>query len=329
MSDVDKKLIAIVGPTAVGKTAVGIELARSIGGEVISADSMQVYRGMDIGTEKPSPEERKGVPHHMIDVVDPRDPFSVALYQRLAREAIADIQKRDRWPILVGGTGLYVRAVIDPLEFPAGDHASEVRKRLRQRAEEEGGRALYEDLKRLDPEAARSIHPENTRRVIRALEVIELTGRSFSEFQRGWKVRKSIYQLRMFGLAMERSKLYARIDSRVNKQIEKGLLDEVRSLVFAGYEEFLTAKQALGYKELIEHINGICDLDEAVERLKRRTRNYAKRQMTWFKADPRVTWIDVTDRSAGDAVDEIKAKLEGEKFLDGRWRVDGKSKRIQ
>ncbi len=318
MADIDNKLIAIVGPTAAGKTSVGIELARSIGGEVVSADSMQVYRGMNIGTEKPSPEERKGVPHHLIDVVDPKEPFSVAIYQRLAREVIADIQNRKRCPILVGGTGLYVRAVIDPLEFPAGDQTSEVRKRLWRRASEVGGRVLYEELKGIDPEAAKAIHPENTRRVVRALEVIELTGKRFSEFQTEWRVRKSIYCLRMFGLAMERSRLYARIDSRVNKQLEKGLLDEVRGLIAGGYEDFLTAKQALGYKELIDYIKGASGLDEAVEFLKRRTRNYAKRQITWFKADPRVVWIDVGDRAPADVAAEIKERLERENFLDGR-----------
>ncbi|MCL5291183.1 MAG: tRNA (adenosine(37)-N6)-dimethylallyltransferase MiaA [Actinobacteria bacterium] len=315
MSDIDNKLVVIVGPTAIGKTAVGIELAAIIGGEIISADSMQVYRGMNIGTEKPSLEERGDIPHHLIDVVEPSEPFSVAVYQKMARETIREVQERGAFPILVGGTGLYVRAVIDRLEFPEGDGTSEVRRQLIQRAEREGAQALHDELARLDREAANAIHPENVRRVIRALEVVELTGEPFSKFRRKWRVRESVYQLRMFGLAMDRSKLYAMIDSRVYKQLDKGLLDEVKALINAGYEDFLTASQALGYKEFITYLKSESTLDEAVENLKRRTRHYAKRQLTWFRADPRVTWIDVGERPAIDIAKEMAGTLKAESFI--------------
>lgn len=302
-------MIAIIGPTGVGKSEVAIELAKKLDGEVISADSMQIYRGMDIGTAKVTPEEMDGIPHYLIDVVDPAEPFSVAEYQKMARQIIEDISRKGKMPILVGGTGLYIRSVIDKLEFPSGEITSEIRKRLEERAEKEGGRALYEELIEKDPGAANLIHPNNVRRIIRALEVIELTGKPFTQFQKEWKTRESIYDLRMFGLTTIRKKLHERVNKRVDRMIAEGLLDEVKSLLSQGYESFLTSQQAIGYKELTGYLKGEKSLEDAIEVLKARTRQYAKRQLTWFRADPRVQWIDVTDKPVDEVVEEIMGRL--------------------
>ncbi len=282
---------------------------------MISADSMQVYKGMNIGTAKITPEEMQGVPHYLIDIIDPSQPFSVAEYQRIAREKIGKVAGRGKIPILVGGTGLYVRAVIDKLDFPAGETASKVRRQLEERAEKEGAVALYEELIQKDPASADIVHPKNVRRVIRALEVIELTGRPFSEFHREWTNRESIYNLEMFGLAVDRELLRRRVNERVDKMISAGLLDEVKDLVAHGYEGFLTSQQAIGYKELIGYLKGEESFEEAVENIKARTRQYAKRQLTWFRADPRIKWIDVTDKSIDKVVDDIVDKLKKDCFI--------------
>ncbi len=322
MSD-KTKLIAVVGPTATGKSDVAVELAKRIGGEIVSADSMQIYTGMNIGTAKVTPVEMQEVPHYCIDIVEPADPFSVAEYQRMAREVIDDSSRRGKIPILVGGTGLYIRSVIDKLEFPSGKISSEVRERLEDRARSEGSEALYGELIEKDPAAAEIVHPNNVRRVIRALEVIELTGRPFSSYHGAWKDRKSIYELEMFGLTMDRKLLHERINLRVDKMIKDGLLDEVKGLLGRGYERFLTSQQAIGYKEVIGYLHGDIPLEEAVETIKARTRQYAKRQLTWFRADPRVQWLDVTGKTAGDVVNEIIDKLGRDGFLvhDGSGRA--------
>lgn len=282
---------------------------------MVSADSMQIYKGMNIGTAKVTQEEMQGIPHHLIDIVEPTEPFSVAEYQRLARQKIDEITKRGKIPILVGGTGLYVRSVIDKLEFPSGEITSAVRRRLEERAAHEGGDALYGELIEKDPAASGIVHPKNVRRVIRALEVIELTGRPFSEFHREWKNRESLYDLKIFGLNMDRDKLRERINRRVDRMVMAGLLDEVRGLIASGYERFLTSQQAIGYKELIGYLKGETSLEEAVDTLKARTRQYAKRQLTWFRADSRIHWIDVTGKTTGEVVDEIMAKLRQDNFL--------------
>ncbi|HEY3374132.1 MAG TPA: tRNA (adenosine(37)-N6)-dimethylallyltransferase MiaA [Candidatus Aquicultor sp.] len=313
-----EKLVTVVGPTASGKTAVAISLAQRIGGEIVSADSMQVYRGMDIGTAKATPAEMDAVPHHLIDILNPSEPFSVAEYQRIARKTITAITRRGNVPILVGGTGLYVRAVIDNLKFPSGETTSEVRKQLEERAGKEGGDALYQELIAKDPASIDIVHPHNIRRVIRALEVIELTGQPFSEYQREWGNRESIYNVAMYGFTLDRSLLRQRINERVDMMIARGLIDEVAGLVAEGYENFLTSQQAIGYKELIGYLQGGISLEDAIETIKAKTRQYAKRQLTWFNADPRVQWIDTAGRSANDVVSNILSDLKANGFIRQR-----------
>ncbi|MEW5706076.1 MAG: tRNA (adenosine(37)-N6)-dimethylallyltransferase MiaA [Actinomycetota bacterium] len=316
MIDISKrKLIAIVGPTATGKSNVAIELAKRIDGEIISADSMQIYKGMDIGTAKVTPDEMNGIPHHLIDIISPAEPFSVAEYQKLARRIIDEISERGKIPILVGGTGLYVRSVIDKLEFPSGEISSKVRRQLEQRAKLEGSEVLYKELIEKDPKAAEIVHPNNVRRIIRALEIIELTGKPFSYYHSEWKSRESIYDLAIFGLTMDRKLLYERIDRRVDKMIEAGLIDEVKELQSKGYEKFLTSQQAIGYKELIRYLKGESSLEEAIDIIKSRTRQYAKRQLTWFRADPRIKWIDVTRKTPAEVADEIINELKKRQFI--------------
>ncbi|MDI6815847.1 MAG: tRNA (adenosine(37)-N6)-dimethylallyltransferase MiaA [Actinomycetota bacterium] len=313
----NSKLMVIAGPTATGKTAVSVELAKKLDGEIVSADSMQVYRHLDIGTAKVTAEEMAGVPHHLIDIIEPSEPFSVAAYQLLADAAVKEITARGKLPILVGGTGLYIRSVIDDLEFPAGDLKSEIRERLEDRAAGTEPETLYRELLAKDPAAENIIHPKNKRRIIRALEVIEQTGRPFSDFHKAWSDRNSHYDLAMFGLTMERALLRERIDVRVDRMVADGLLEEVHSLIEACYEQFLTSQQAIGYKEIIRHINGELSLEDAISTIKVRTRQYAKRQMTWFKADPRIRWVDMTEKSAGVAAEEILAQLGGRFVLKG------------
>lgn len=302
-------VLAVVGPTGVGKTALAEELAARLGGEIISADSMQVYRGMDVGTAKPAPDSRR-VPYHCLDLADPGAPFSAALYQLAAREAIGACVTRGVVPILCGGTGLYVRAALDPMEFPGGDQTqSATRARYEAYAEEHGAPALYELLVEHDPESAALIHKNNVRRVIRALEMLE-QDTSYSVQHAGFSARESVYDARLLCLTMEREQLYARIDERVDAMIEAGLVAEVERLLAQGLRHALTAQQAIGYKELVPVIENGADLDEAVAAIKQSTRRYAKRQLTWFRADPRVEWLDVTELSLAQQADAALEALE-------------------
>ncbi|MHB1135192.1 MAG: tRNA (adenosine(37)-N6)-dimethylallyltransferase MiaA [Coriobacteriia bacterium] len=290
-------IVGIVGPTAVGKSAVAESVARVRGAEIISADSMQVYRGMDIGTAK-TPPHRRDVPHHGIDLVDPGTLYSAALFQRDARAVIDVLRQRGVPALLVGGTGLYVRAALDDMQFAAGESASPVRADLEMRAAKEGPQALYDELRRLDPASADLVHPNNTRRVIRALEMLS-EGVSYAEQTAGFSRRTFHYpDTRLVGLTLERSELYARVDARVDEMIAMGLLDEVAHLLELGFTEALTAAQAIGYKELVPVVRQGADLAAAIEDIKRSTRRYAKRQLTWFRADPRINWVDVTGLSA-------------------------------
>lgn len=305
-----EKLIVIVGPTAVGKTALGVKLAKKYDGEVISGDSMQVYKGLDIGTAKISEEEKDGIPHHLIDIIEPTESFSVADFQQRAIPLISEINKRRKIPILVGGTGLYIHSVIKryPLKRWEGDET--YRKQLEKLAEEKGKDYVHSLLRQVDEEAARSIHPNNVRRVIRALEVYKLTGVPFSERQRQERNREDVYELAFIGLKMERQTLYERINARVDLMMKKGLLSEVKALYDRGIRD-RQAVQAIGYKELYDYFDGECSLAEAVEQIKRNTRRYAKRQYTWFRNKSNVTWFDVTNGLTEQVFSEICTFIEG------------------
>lgn len=294
-------VLAIVGPTGVGKTALAEEIAVRLTGEIVSADSMQVYRGMDIGTAKPSPAERS-VPYHCLDLVDPGTPYSAALFQAHARAAIADIHAEGRLPIVCGGTGLYVRAALDEMDFPSGEQASPARRHYEAVAATHGPEELHATLAQRDPDSAALIHPNNVRRIVRALEMLD-EGVRYADQAAGFRERHSVYAADLVGLTMERDELYRRIDARVERMLEAGLLDEVTRLLDAGYRAALTASQAIGYKELVPVVEGREDLGLATESIKMASRRYAKRQLTWFRADPRVVWLDVTHLGAGEAAE--------------------------
>lgn len=302
------RVIAVVGPTAVGKTGIAEEIALRLGGEVVSADSMQVYRGMDIGTAKTPLAERR-VPHRCVDLAEPGDAYSAALYQHDARSAIDAIAARGLAPVLCGGTGLYVRAALDDWEFPPGRQVSPARGRIEALAAQIGPEALHARLAEIDPESAALIHPNNVRRVVRAFEMAEC-GISYAEQARRFAQRHSVYDARFVGLDMDRDALYARIDARVEAMTMAGLVDEVRGLLEAGYRDALTAAQAIGYKELVPVIEKGTDLGAAVGAIARATRRYAKRQLTWFRADPRVRWLDVTALDTPAAADAALALVE-------------------
>lgn len=308
-------VIAVVGPTAAGKSSLAEDVATTLGGEIVSADSMQVYHGMDIGTAKTPPGART-VPHHCIDITEPGTPYSAALYQRDARRAIEDVLARGRVPVLVGGTGLYVRAALDEMEFPSGDGRCEVRNRIEAQLGRLGPEGLHSLLAEKDPESAALIHPNNTRRTVRALEMLETEGVSYAHQASGFSDRRPHYPTRYIGLTMEREALYERIDARVDAMLAAGLVDEVRGLLDAGYREALTAAQAIGYKELVPVIETGTGLDEAIAAIKQASRRYAKRQLTWFRADPRIHWIDVTELSPADALEAAIALLESGEETD-------------
>lgn len=302
-------VVAIVGPTGVGKSAVAESVAVALGGEIVSADSMQVYRGLDIGTAKTPVAERR-VPYHCIDLVDPRQPYSAALFQTDARSAIDGIRERADTPVVVGGTGLYIRAALDAMDFPTGETGSPVRARLEERARDGGGAALYAELASLDPESAALIHPNNTRRVIRALEMLH-EGRQYAHQESGFSTRRSHYPVtRYFGLTLQRTTLYSRIDDRVDAMLENGLLHEIASLVAAGLEDALTSLQAIGYKELLPVVTSGADLAAAVASVKQATRRYAKRQLTWFRADPRIEWVEMDGLAPHEGAERILHLLE-------------------
>ena len=301
------KLLCLLGPTAVGKTEVAIRLAQHLGAEIISVDSRQIYRQMDIGTAKPTPEEQQAAPHHLIDCVDITEPFSVADYQSLADTAITEIQNSGKQVLLVGGAGLYFRAIVDGLfEGPAADPT--FRKRLEYEAAEHGVEVLHDRLRTCDPESADRIHPNNVIRVIRALEVYELTGTPMSEHQQQWQPENQRYPFIAFGLTMPRELLYRRIEQRVDVMLANGLIAEVESLLAAGYSRDTFALQSFGYKELIAYLDGECTYLEAIEQLKQNTRRFAKRQLTWFRKDARIEWVDREETP--DVVGYILRKIE-------------------
>jgi len=289
MNEKKIEVVAIVGPTASGKTALSIKMAKAFDGEIINGDSMQIYKGLDIGTAKITEDEMEGIPHHLLDIKEPTESFSVAEYQTLVREKIAEIQSRGKLPIIVGGTGLYVQAVLYDFQFTKEEVDEEARKKYYDELAAIGPDAMHAKLMSLDPETAKTIHPNNTRRVIRALEMVELHGvsKASEEHNRG---NIALYHHLIIGLDMDREKLYERINLRVDLMMEKGLLEEVKGLYERGIRD-VQSVQAIGYKELYAYLDGKLTLPDAIEQLKQNSRRYAKRQLTYFRNKMDVEWI--------------------------------------
>jgi len=295
-----RPLVIIAGPTAVGKTASSIALAKEIGGEIISADSMQVYRGLDIGSAKITAEEMQGVPHHLIDVLEPSEEFSVMLFQKLAKEAMEGIYSRGHVPIIVGGTGFYIQSVLYDIDFTENSPDKTYRQELERRAEAGEGELIFEELRAVDPESCESIEPHNYKRIIRALEYYHDTGEKISVHNARERAKESPYDFDYYVLTMDRQRLYERIERRVDLMMEAGLPGEVRRLRDGGSKEKDTAMQGLGYKQLYAYLEGKCSLEEAVLAVKQETRHFAKRQLTWFRRERDVIYIDVEKEKLSD-----------------------------
>ena len=289
-----QKVIVIVGPTASGKTDLSIRLAKELNGEIISADSMQIYKRMTIGTAKPTSKEMQGIPHHMIDIVEPTENFNVAMYKEIAEKKIEEVLQKGKTPIIVGGTGLYIDTLVNGIEFTDMERAPEYCKILEEQVAIKGVDWLYEELEKIDPEAARIIEKNNIRRVIRALEIYKVTGKTKTQLDKESR-REPKYDYIIFGMLWEREKLYERINLRGDIMFELGLLEEVKELLSTeGFSK--TALQGLGYKEVVEYLEGTVTYDEMVEKIKMETRRYAKRQMTWFKRNDRIIWLDAENK---------------------------------
>ncbi|OPX84294.1 MAG: tRNA dimethylallyltransferase [Pelotomaculum sp. PtaB.Bin104] len=285
-------LLVITGPTATGKSEVAVRVAVQVGGEIVSADSMLVYRHMDIGTAKPTQAEMHGIPHHLISIIEPDQDYSVALFQKQARKVIAEVYRKGKLPILAGGTGLYIRSVIERYDFTGACRDEALRARLLKEAKKCGFEMFHRRLAEFDRQTAEKLHPRDVRRVIRAFEVYYLTGRPISSYQKTIENSQPLYNLVIFGLTMDREALYRRIEQRVDAMIEAGLIEEVQGLLDAGYDPRLTSMQGLGYKEMVQFLAGEVSLPQAIELLKRNTRRFAKRQMTWFRRDERIRWVE-------------------------------------
>lgn len=304
-----KPLVVLTGPTAAGKTSLSIKLAKEINGEIISADSMQVYRGMDIGSAKITPDEMQGVRHHLIDYLDFTEEYNVTRFARDAKSAICDITQRGKVPIIVGGTGFYIQAVLKNVDFTNTDDDLEYRNYLYDLAEKEGANKLHNMLKEVDPVAAEEIHANNIKRVARALEFYKLTGKRISDHNKEEADKDSPYNYSYFVLTMDRDKLYDRIDKRVDIMLDKGLVDEVQALKNKGAHESMVSMQGLGYKEILSYLSGNISLEEAVYIIKRDTRHFAKRQLTWFKREKDVTYLEVDKYSEGEILNLITKDL--------------------
>lgn len=313
-----RPLIILTGPTAVGKTALSIELARAVGGEIISADSMQVYRHMDIGSAKVTKEEMRGVPHHLIDVMEPDEEFNVTRFQSMAKEAMQGIYARGHVPILAGGTGFYIQALLYDIDFKENDDSSAIREELERLGEEKGSFYLHELLRECDPESAAAIHANNRKRVIRAIEYFRMTGQKISEHNQEEREKTSPYDFYYYVLTCERSRLYERIEARVDAMLEAGLVEEVRRLKEMGCRRGMVSMQGLGYKEILDYLDGNCSLEEAISILKRDTRHFAKRQLTWFKREREVRWIKLEDfdNDRGRVLDYILEDYKRGRLLD-------------
>ncbi len=304
-----RPVIAIVGPTASGKSDLAQKVALALHGEIVSADSMQVYRGMNIGTAKINAQETL-VTHHMIDIVDPGEPFSAQQFQLKARALIASLLSQNKVPILCGGTGLYIQAVLEDMRFPKGELQSCSRMKYEELHKEIGSDALWQILYEKDPVSAKLIHPHNVRRVVRALEMSD-EGVSYAEQSKNLRQLPEVFSSLRFGLAVKPEILRQRIDARVDTMLEKGLLDEVKNLLRCGFENALTSKEAIGYKELVSYLHGDCTYKQAIEQIKLATRRYAKRQRSWFRRDKRIVWLDADDIS----VDSLTASIVNQYYL--------------
>jgi tRNA dimethylallyltransferase len=294
------KIIVIVGPTAVGKTYISVELAKKLNTEIISADSMQIYKGMNIGTAKITEEEKQGIIHHMIDIISPDEEYSVSEFKYDAEKIIDRLLSENRIPIIVGGSGLYVNSLIYDLDFGNTKSNKKLREYYTYYYKEHGEDALYDKLLKIDPVAAEKIHKNNIKRIIRALEVYDITGVKFSELNTDIRKKSNKYDCILIGLSMERKVLYERINQRVDEMLSKGLVDEVNSLIKKGYRKNLVSMRGIGYKEIIEYLEGNTDYEEAVNTLKQNTRRFAKRQYTWFLKDENVKWFSVDNPSEID-----------------------------
>lgn len=307
-------MIVLIGPTAVGKTRLSIELAKKFNGEIISGDSMQIYKGMDIGTAKITREEMEGVPHHLIDIKEPDESFSTAEFQELVRKKISEISSRGKMPMIVGGTGLYIQSVIFDYHFTEAPSDPVFRRSLEEEAETKGQEFVHGKLKEVDPESASRIHPNNVRRVIRALEIIHCTGKTAGELQEN-QSPELLYDTAIIGLTMDREMLYNRINLRVDLMMEQGLLGEVKYFYEKGLKDCQSI-QAIGYKELYDYFDGKVPLEEAIENLKQNSRRYAKRQLTWFRNKMIVEWFDMSESK-----DAEKKFAEISKFIEGKLEI--------
>ena len=315
MSENKKKpMIILTGPTAVGKTDLSIQLAKAMNGEIISADSMQVYRHMDIGSAKVTPEEMDGVPHHLIDVLEPEEEFNVVVFQKLAKEALTGIYERGHIPIIVGGTGFYIQALLYDIDFTENDGDTAIRRELEKLAQTQGAGCLHQMLQEIGPESAAAIHQNNVKRVIRAIEFYRQTGKKISLHNEQEREKQSPYQFLYYVLDTDRKTLYERIDRRVDLMMEHGLVDEVKHLADMGCTRDMVSMQGLGYKEILDYLSEEISLEEAVYILKRDTRHFAKRQITWFKRERDVRWLELeqfqNDRKK--VLEHILDEIEGE-----------------
>lgn len=308
------KLICIIGPTAVGKTELSINLAKKLNTEIVSGDSMLVYRKLDIGTAKPSLEERQGIPHHLIDFLDAHEDFSAAKFNEVAHNIIHDINKKGKIPILAGGTGLYVKSLLEGYDFSPAPKSQALREKLELLAKEKGNLYLYEMLKKMCPRTAERLHPNDIRRVVRAIEVYHLKGQEARQAKSYDIENKLRYDCLVIGLTMDRQRLYERINLRVDKMIRNGLVDEVKNLLNEGLSTNCQAMQAIGYKEIVAYLNGQCTFIDAVNNIKQATRNFAKRQFTWYRKMPYIKWYDVEKNSADKILEYIYRDV-AEKFF--------------
>ncbi|MCM1173991.1 MAG: tRNA (adenosine(37)-N6)-dimethylallyltransferase MiaA [Blautia sp.] len=318
-----KPLIILTGPTAAGKSALAVSLAQEIGGEIISADSMQVYRHMNIGSAKITREEMAGIPHYLIDILEPDEEFHVVKFQSLAKEAIKTVYERGKIPILAGGTGFYIQSVLYDIDFTETEEDTALRRELVRFAKERGNDELFKRLRRIDPKSCEILHANNVKRVVRAIEFYEKTGKRISEHNEEQHEKESPYRFLYFVLTDERSRLYEKIDKRVDDMLEAGLVSEVEGLKAMGCTKDLVSMQGLGYKEILEYLDGECTLEDAVYRIKRDTRHFAKRQLTWFRREKDVIWISREDyrRAAGSVQTSGEKGKEEEAVLQEMLRI--------